>query len=258
MAAMFFGSNVKMHQTVGESVAYVDALATFAAQSDLQLFLILPFTSLDAVIDRAHASGIWIGAQNMHWAPDGEFTGEISASMLRAMGVDVVLLGHAERRHVFNEDDALIRRKVEAALANELRVLLCVGETADERSHGAGEHTVARQLKMSLHGVTDLTNVMIAYEPVWAIGAAGSAADPAVIAESAAAIRTLYDEPPLFYGGSVTATSARSYAGIAGIDGLFVGRAARSVPGFIDVAQAAYPALQRAQTAAARTPHERE
>src|SRR5664279_3410724 len=127
----FFGTNVKMNQTAEETAHFVAGLACAAAGS-VQRFVIAPFTSLARVVAAAHAAGIWIGAQNMHWAESGEYTGEISGRMLRALGVDLVLLGHAERRQTFGETDADIRRKVEAALAQGLRVLLCVGDTAVE------------------------------------------------------------------------------------------------------------------------------
>jgi triosephosphate isomerase len=232
-----------MYQTARESIAYVDALAMLPHDPALQLFVILPFTSLGAVVERARAAGLWVGAQNMHWADEGEYTGEISAAMLRDSGVDLVLLGHAERRYAFNDTDAIIRRKVEAALAHGLRVLLCVGETADERRYAAGRESIVRQLKISLYGLTDLTNVTIAYEPVWAIGEAGSAPDAATISDAAEAIRAFSGAVPILYGGSVTAQLARGYADVAGIDGLFVGRAARTAAGFAQVAAAAYPAL---------------
>jgi triosephosphate isomerase len=239
-AVPFFGTNVKMHQTVRDSIAFVEGLAALPLPRDLRRFVILPFTSLSAVVERAQRANIWVGAQNMHWAADGEYTGEISAAMLRDIGVDLVLLGHAERRHVFGETDAVIRRKVEAALAHGLRVLGCVGETAEERHCGAGPESIVRQLKLSLHGLTGQDGVLIAYEPVWAIGARGVAAEPAAVAQAVTAIRGYSPTLPLLYGGSITAESAASYAAVDGIDGLFVGRAARSAAGFAAVASAAY------------------
>lgn len=235
-----FGTNVKMHQTATESRAFIDALALFQPPADVQMFTILPFTSLPAIVEPARRAGIWVGAQNMHAAVDGEYTGEVSAPMLADIGVDLVLLGHAERRRLFHEDDVTIGRKVETALAHGLRVLLCVGETAAEKACGAGPESVVRQLKMSLHGVADLRRVIVAYEPVWAIGEAGTEAGPADIAPQLAAIRAAIDGVPLVYGGSVTEGSARRYAELAEIDGLFVGRAARSAAGFCHVLEAAY------------------
>jgi triosephosphate isomerase len=237
-----FGTNVKMHQTVHESIAYVSGLASASADGQAQLFVILPFTSLAAVVDVAHRAGIWVGAQNMHWAEGGAFTGEVSAPMLRDIGIDLVLVGHAERRQLFGENDTIIRQKVEAALAHGLRVVLCVGETAEERRFGAGDESIVRQLRLDLGGVTDLANVIIAYEPVWAIGESGSAAEPAVIAAAAEAIRSVTGALPILYGGSVSAETAAPYAAIAEIDGLFVGRAACTSQGFENVLRAAYPA----------------
>ena len=237
----YFGTNVKMHQTARESVAFVDGLAARHAHADLQRFVILPFTSLAAVAPATKRAGMWLGAQNMHWAADGEYTGEISAAMLVDVGVDLVLIGHAERRMHFGETDLLVGRKVTSALAHGLRVLLCVGETADERRCGTAGETVVRQLKFALNGIADRSAVMVAYEPVWAIGVAGSAGDSATIAETVAAIRGYTGSVPLLYGGSVNAASAPDLAGIAGIDGLFVGRAARTADGFTAVAREAYP-----------------
>lgn len=231
-----------MHQTAGASAGYVEALAQLRCREDLQLFVILPFTSLDRVAAVAHRAGIWVGAQNMHWAESGEYTGEISAPMLRDLDVDLVLLGHAERRWVFHEDDRTIARKVRSALAHGLRVVLCVGETADERDCGAAALSIARQLTIALAGVTEPERVIVAYEPVWAIGAAGTPPDPAAIAAAAATIRATCDAP-LLYGGSVTAASAPGFAGVPGIDGLFVGRAAGSAAGFARTLAAAYPHL---------------
>ena len=119
-----------MHQTAAETARFVASLGALDGGS-VQRFVIPPFTSLATAVAAAHASNIWLGAQNMHWADAGEFTGEISARMLTSLGVDLVLIGHAERRQNFGETDALVRLKIQAALANGLRVIVCVGESAD-------------------------------------------------------------------------------------------------------------------------------
>jgi triosephosphate isomerase len=236
--ARFFGTNLKMHQTADETARFVADLAR-AGNGRVQRFVIPPFTSLAGIVGPAHAAKIWVGAQNMHWAQAGEFTGEISGRMLRALDVDLVLVGHAERRRIFGEDDAEVRRKVEAALANAMRVLLCVGDTADEHRHGTAVHTVLRQAALALAGVTDRSRVIVAYEPTWAIGERSIPADPAAVGPVTAALRDWLGGTPLLYGGSVDAESARSYARLPGIDGLFVGRAAWSPAGFENVLQAA-------------------
>jgi triosephosphate isomerase len=234
----FFGTNVKMNQTAEETAHFVAGLACAAAGS-VQRFVIPPFTSLAGVVAAAHAAGIWIGAQNMHWAESGEYTGEISGRMLRALGVDLVLLGHAERRQTFGETDADIRRKVEAALAQGLRVLLCVGDTSAEHRCGAAVEAVMRQARLALDGVTDRSRLIVAYEPIWAIGVGSTPAEPAEIRPVAAALRDFLGETPLLYGGSVNANSAPGYVRLPGIDGLFVGRAAWTPDGFANVLQAA-------------------
>ena len=246
-----FGTNTKMHQTADQTAAFVGELLAVPPPGDVQRFVIPPYTSLPAATGavRAADGDIWIGAQNMHWAESGAHTGEISAPMLLALGVDLVLLGHAERRRDAHETDADLSRKVLAAIENGLRVLLCVGETADERGCGVSAETVCRQLKIGLLGVApeQAGLLQIAYEPVWSIGSGGIPADPADVGPVADLIhQTLADllgkegeRVPLLYGGSVDVSNAASFAALAGIDGLFVGRAAWSVEGFRAVLAAA-------------------
>jgi triosephosphate isomerase len=241
-----FGTNFKMNQTPEESARFYQQLSReLAIAEDSQVFIIPPFTSLAAVTALADADNhrIWIGAQNVHWAPEGAFTGEISAGMLQALAVDLVLLGHAERRRLFNEQDADLNKKVHAVLGAGLRVLLAVGETAEERHFDVSGETVARQLKIGLHGVTpDQTSlIQIAYEPVWSIGAGGTPAHPSDVEPIAALIRATLEERfgqpgesiPILYGGSVDPSNAGSFTALPDIDGLFVGRAAWTVPGYI-------------------------
>jgi len=247
-----FGTNFKMNQTAPESAAFFGTLAAAVTpSSEVILFVIPPFTSLPAVVARREAtrSEICIGAQNMHWAADGAYTGEISAQMLTAIGVDFVLLGHAERRGLFHETDDALAKKVPAAIDAGLRVLLCVGETADEKRTGAGPETVARQLKIALHAIepASLSRIQIAYEPVWSIGKDGTPATPDDIAPVATHLRhTLTDrfgdggaDVPILYGGSVDPKNAGTFVQVPEIDGLFVGRAAWSVDGYRNVLAAA-------------------
>ena len=248
-----FGTNFKMNQTPTESAAFYRQLtASVQVPSDTHLFVIPPFTSLLAVKDIAGPlpHPIWVGAQNVHWAPEGAYTGEISVGMLRALDVDLVLLGHAERRRYFHETDVELNRKVLAALGGNLRVLLAVGETAEERSFGVGGETVLRQLKIGLHGVPPqhLGQIQIAYEPVWSIGAGGTPASPEVVEPIAKLIRSgcvdLFAgsgaEIPILYGGSVDPGNAGTFTALQDIDGLFVGRAAWTVEGFIATYQAGH------------------
>jgi triosephosphate isomerase len=252
-AHFFFGTNFKMFQTHADSRNFVRELqGVLDCPHDSQLFLIPPYTSLPGLPDLAHESGIWIGAQNMHDAPLGEYTGEIAAPMLTALGVDLVLLGHAERRYRFGESDDLLRCKVRAALDVGLRVLLCIGETAEEKHYHLEAETVYRQIKIDLFDVeeTDLPRLMIAYEPVWSIGEQGQAASIEEVVYTLAHIRGALNERfgaaaqtiPVLYGGSVDLDNCAPYACLEGIDGLFVGRAVRTADGFIKVFQRAYAA----------------
>ena len=252
-----FGTNFKMNQTPAESAAFYRQLAaSVQIPPDTNLFIIPPFTSLAAVGEVAgppgHPQGhpIWVGAQNVHWAPDGAYTGEISVGMLLALDVDLVLLGHAERRRYFHETDVELNRKVQAALGAGLRVLLAVGETAEERAFGVGGETVLRQLRIGLHGVPSeqLGLIQIAYEPVWSIGAGGTPASPDDVQPISRVIRSgcqdLFgdsgDEIPILYGGSVDPGNAGTFTALPDIDGLFVGRAAWTVQGFIATYRAGY------------------
>ena len=250
-----FGTNFKMNQTAADSARFfVDLSGSVTPPPGVQLFVIPPFTSLAGVTElkRTRDAAIWVGAQNMHWAVEGAYTGEISAGMLTALGVDLVLLGHAERRGMFHETDQELAKKVAAAAAAGLRVLLCVGETAEEKGYDVGRETVARQLKIALHATdqTALSLLQIAYEPVWSIGAGGTPAHPEDIAPIAAHLRaTLVGrfgeagrDVPILYGGSVDPGNAGTFVRVPDIDGLFIGRATWTVDGYRRVLEAALAA----------------
>jgi triosephosphate isomerase len=245
------GTNLKMNQTAAETGQFIRDLGRALVPTGEQYFVIPPFTSLPAAVAARDESGlpIWIGAQNMHWEPNGAFTGEIAAPMLTALGVDLVLLGHAERRGLFHETDVNLRRKVPAAISAGLRVLLCVGETADERAFGVGLETVGRQLKIALGDLpsAEAARLNVAYEPVWSIGASGTPAQPDDVAPVSRHIRSVLrdhfgsagDGVPILYGGSVDATNAGTFLQVPEISGLFVGRAAWTAAGFAAIAAAA-------------------
>ncbi|NDJ62289.1 MAG: triose-phosphate isomerase [Chloroflexi bacterium] len=253
----YFGTNFKMHQTPTESRQFVSDLHERLGSPDsVQLFVIPPYTSLVWAVEEAVDTGIWVGAQNMHFAERGAFTGEISAAMLQAAGVDMVMLGHAERRQLFGETDAALHKKVQAALRAGLRILLCVGENAEEKAFGIEAETVARQLKIALHNFRsdDLPRLIVAYEPVWSIGEGGTPAGVADVEYTARHIRatlvTLFGTAgqtvPLLYGGSVNLDNCVDYARLDLIDGLFVGRAAWQVAGYVEVFQAGFAAKTEA------------
>ena len=247
------GTNLKMNQTPGETARFIRELAASLPAAGAHYFVIPPFTNLAAALAARDEAGaqLWIGAQNMHWEAAGAFTGEIAVGMLQGLGVDLVLLGHAERRGLFNETDDIIQRKVAAALTTPLRVLLCVGETAADRAANASLETVGRQLKLALAGQAPdvAARLLIAYEPVWSIGAGGTPARPEDIAPAASHLRreltALFGDAgasiPLLYGGSVDAANAATFVGVPGISGLFVGRAAWTAPGFAAIAASIVP-----------------
>jgi len=248
------GTNLKMNQTPADSARFVADLARavagkHGAGSGVQLYVCPPFTSFPAVVGPARDAGMWVGAQNMHWAEEGAYTGEVSAAMLRALGIELVLIGHAERRRLFHETDPDLNKKVLAALDAGLRVLLCAGETAEEKGFGVGPETVARQLKIDLHGVdvAALPRLQVAYEPVWSIGAGGTPARPEDVTEIAVPIRATLrqlcgeagEAVPILYGGSVDAGNAGSFTALPEIDGLLLGRSGWTADSFAAVLDAA-------------------
>ncbi|MCA9862576.1 MAG: triose-phosphate isomerase [Thermomicrobiales bacterium] len=241
-----FGTNFKMNQTPPESAAFYRQLAaSITIPAEARVFIFPPFTSLDAVTQAARGgpANLWIGAQNVYFQPDGAFTGEISLRMLQDLGIDIVLLGHAERRQIFQEKDVDLNRKVRAVLDAGLRILFGIGETAEERGYGVSNETILRQLKIGLHGVEpeQLDRVNIAYEPVWSIGAGGVPATPDDVEPVAATVRAALSERfgdagtnvPVLYGGSVDPKNAGAFTALPNVDGLLVGRACWTVEGFI-------------------------
>lgn len=247
MAERFWlGTGWKMNKTRAEAAAYCAALRDTGdlAGLPLQLFVLPPFTALAEVAAALAATPVLVGAQNCHWADSGAWTGEISAAQVKDCGAALVELGHSERRTHFGETDGAINRKVKAALAAGLIPLVCVGETALERDLDAAAVTVARQARMALAGVAaaDLDRVLLAYEPVWAIGEGGEPATPAYANAIHAAIKQavtdLAGRPvPVLYGGSVNPANAAELAAEPDIDGLFIGRAAWQPEGLIALAR---------------------
>ena len=230
-----------MNKTLAEAIDFVDTLLDVGVPSSVEAFVLPPHTALAAVRDRLpRDSGVRLGAQNAHWAPDGAFTGEVSMRMVRDAGATMVELGHSERRSAFGETDQDVARKVAAALEADLLPLVCVGEGAAERDAGSAEAFVASQVRAALAGVrgADSERVLFAYEPVWAVGSGGRAAAPEEVRPVMAAIRGASSEVltgptvRVLYGGSVEEANAVTLLQGAGADGLFVGRAALSATGF--------------------------
>ncbi len=242
-----FGTNLKMHQTPAQTRDYVrDVLSRSASLAGIEhtsLWIIPPFTSIEIAAHEAGDTRIRIGAQNAHWEDAGAFTGEMSPATLKAIGAQFVMLGHAERRTLFGETDEHINKKVLAAQRNDLGVMLCVGEPAQVYRANAGDDYVAMQLKKSLTGLEDLSGLQVLYEPIWSVGAGGTAADPRIVAGAFANIRkTLVnlhgsagEAVPILYGGSVDAANCAGFARVPGCAGMGVGRAGLNVDSFIAV-----------------------
>jgi triosephosphate isomerase len=235
--------NWKMNTTIGEAVELVSRVKdSLEDLLDIETVLCPPFVSLASVSKVISSSSIKLGAQNMYHEDQGAYTGEISAKMLQEL-CDYVILGHSERRRIFNEDDEFIGRKIQSALNVGLRPILCVGEDSTQREMGDVEAIVTRQLQQSLQSISEPNNLVIAYEPVWAIGT-GMAATPDDASAAIAAIRRvvyeLYgptsEEIPFLYGGSVTSTNVSQFVEIPNIDGVLVGSASLIAREFLDIA----------------------
>ncbi|MFT8808108.1 triose-phosphate isomerase [Gluconobacter sp.] len=234
--SVWIGTNWKMNKGPAEAVAAARALESFRPPPGVRSFVIPPFTSLRDVCSVLEDSALMVGAQNMHWKDSGAWTGEVSAPMIAECGASLVEIGHSERRQHFGETDWTVNLKVLAALRHGLRPLICIGDTLDEFEFGVSPETLARQTKIALNGVAqkDLGQVLIAYEPVWAIGSAGRPAEAAFVSEIHTRLRAVVREIagesgvriPLLYGGSVSQANIRDYVALPDVDGVFVGRAA--------------------------------
>ena len=244
MRKRFIAGNWKMYKTTGEASSLARALAAeFGGLTDRRVMVAPPFTSLAAVREALAGSPILLGAQNAAAELEGAHTGEVSPRMLRDVGVDVVILGHSERRHVYGETDALINRKVKLAIAEGLEVILCVGETLDERQAGVTEKVVGGQVRAGLAGVASLERVTIAYEPVWAIGTGRNATPEdadAVHRTIRAVVAGLYTDAVaealvIQYGGSVKPDNAAALMKMPNIDGALVGGASLKAETFVPI-----------------------
>ena len=246
--------NWKMNKTPAEGVELAKALvAQVGTESAVQIVLCPPFTALDAVGRAIEGTHLALGAQNMHDKASGAFTGEVSAAMLRGLHVGHVILGHSERRSVFGEDAAFINRKVLAALEASLKPILCVGELLSEREAGRTNEVVRVQVEKGLAGVAagKAEQVIIAYEPVWAIGT-GKTATPAMAQEVHAYIRSLLAAQfgpeiaariRILYGGSMKPDNADALLAEHDIDGGLIGGAALEAKSFVDLVRSASKSL---------------
>jgi triosephosphate isomerase (TIM) len=243
----YLAANWKMHKTVAEAAEFVDALLPQIAATQHDVVICPPFTALTAVVERRYGTAVKVAAQNMHEAESGAFTGEVSAPLLVELDVEAVVLGHSERRQYFGETDEALARKVPAALAAGLEPILCVGESEEARDAGQTEGVLERQLQADLAEVESvrLAEVVIAYEPIWAIGT-GRTATPEQAQEACAYIRDVLrergaaaDSVRILYGGSVKPANAAELLAQPDIDGALVGGASLDPEEFAAIVAAA-------------------
>jgi len=253
MRTPFIAGNWKMFKTVRETVAFVtDLRAAVRDVGDVQIVVAPPFTAVHAAAEALRDSNIGVSAQDLYWEKEGAFTGEVSAAMIKEAGAQFVIIGHSERRRLFGETDVMVNRKVTAAMASGLTPIMCVGETLEERERNETLAVLDRQLKGGLEGIAGerLHSVVVAYEPVWAIGTGRNAAS-AQAGEAHAHIRTRLrqwfggdpaEHCRVIYGGSVKPDNIRELIGEPDVDGALVGGASLEVRSFVDIVTRSRPA----------------
>lgn len=239
----WIGTSWKMNKTLAEARAFASGLLASKDDPRMQRFVIPPFTSIREVKSILATTTVKVGAQNMHWADRGAWTGEISPPMLVDCNMDLVELGHSERREHFGETDDTVGLKVEAAVRHGLTPLICIGETLADRESGRAPDVLAAEVRGALGRLTSgqkTSPILLAYEPVWAIGEHGIPASADYADARQAEIIEVANEVlgrriPCLYGGSVNPGNCAELAACAHIDGLFIGRSAWDVTGYLDI-----------------------
>jgi triosephosphate isomerase len=246
MRMPFIAGNWKMYKTVADAVKYVKEFRRLVKDIDeVEIVLAPAFTALHAAAEAARNSNVGIAAQDIFWEREGAFTGEVSAAMVREAGAEYVIIGHSERRTLFGETDATVNRKLAAAFASGLTPIVCIGETLDQRERNETFEVLDRQIKQGLDGVTSdqLGQLVIAYEPVWAIGT-GRNATPAQAGEAHGHIRKRLQQwfgqaaselCHVIYGGSVKPDNIRDLVSQRDVDGALVGGASLEIRSFLDI-----------------------
>ncbi|MBB2971840.1 triose-phosphate isomerase [Mesorhizobium sp. RMAD-H1] len=239
------GTSWKMNKTLAEALTFAAGLkaADSGRHPRIQRFVIPPFTAVRQVKEALDGTSVKVGAQNMHWADQGAWTGEISPVMLKDCGLDIVELGHSERREYFGETDETVGLKTEAAVRHGLIALICIGETLEDREGGRASEVLARQVRGALSrlgGEQKHGEVLLAYEPIWAIGEKGIPATADYADARHAEIAAIAEEImgrkiPCLYGGSVNPENCQELISCPHIDGLFIGRSAWQVEGYLDI-----------------------
>ena len=235
MRKKVIAGNWKMNMLPNEAINYINELAPLVKNTDREVIICMPYTDLFYGLLTVQDTNIKIGAQNMHWETNGAYTGEISAEMLKSINVEYVIIGHSERRQYFNETDEIVNKKLIKALQVELKPIVCVGETLEERESGKTTNVITNQVLKALEGLSkeDVLKTIIAYEPIWAIGT-GKTATAEDANETIKVIRNeigkkygkdISDCVIILYGGSVKSTNAKELFTTSDIDGGLVGGA---------------------------------
>lgn len=241
--------NWKMNKTPAEAKELISELKPLVADASCDVVICVPYIDLFTALEETKGTNIKVGAENCHWAESGAFTGEVSAKMLKSIGVDYTVIGHSERRQYFGETDETVQKRVRAALDNDITVILCVGETLIQREQGITRETVALQIKVALQGVSadEMKKIIIAYEPVWAIGT-GKTATAEQANEVNKAIREVVEQlyskeiaeaTTIQYGGSMNAKNADELVAQPDVDGGLIGGASLKAEDFSIIVKAA-------------------
>jgi len=245
MRKPIIAGNWKMHKTINEALELVNQIKNEVSETDIEVVVCCPFTMLREVKNALKGSNLKLGAQNMHFEDEGAFTGEISANMLKDIGVDYVIIGHSERRQYFNETDETVNKKVVKAIEKGLKPIVCIGETLEERESNKTFDVIKRQTLAAFENINSeyMENIVIAYEPVWAIGT-GRTASSKEANEVIAHIRSLIEEKygveiseevRIQYGGSVKSSNATEIMNETDIDGALVGGASLKAEEFLGI-----------------------
>ena len=237
--------NWKMNMLPNEAMDFITKLSDSVANTQDEIILCVPYTDLFYSLLTAQGTKIKIGAQNMHWEENGAYTGEISGKMLQVINVEYVIIGHSERRQYFAETDETVNKKVKAALNYNLKPIVCVGETLEQKENGSTNEVITKQTKLALEGLSSeqVKNIIIAYEPIWAIGTGKTATSEDAnnsIKQIRNKIKELYGEEvssqaKILYGGSVKPSNAKELFETSDIDGALVGGASLSIEEFKNI-----------------------
>ena len=245
MRRKVIAGNWKMNMLPDAAIRFIDEITPMVKDTENEVVLCVPYTDLFYALLAAQNTNIKIGAQNMHWEESGAYTGEVSGKMLKAIGVEYVIIGHSERRQYFAETDETVNKKLKAAFANDLKPIVCVGETLEQREAGMANDIITSQTEKALAGLTEeqVANTIIAYEPIWAIGT-GKTATSEDANNAIKAIRNkisnLYGQNVaerviIQYGGSVKSTNAQELFSMSDTDGGLVGGASLKVDEFAKI-----------------------